>query len=488
MSSATYLNELKLSKYVDIFDDWGAENPDSIEDMDVDALIAEFDMKKGHAKLLRKWLDKRAGDDPPHSHSRTASIVSARGANVWDFFLSHYQAESGDLVALVATKLEHRGFRIWYDKWPGKGDAASGFIDVTKDGMKLGVERSAVFVLFLSKGVFTRPFCRLEIITALKERRPIITLMETDTRRGAFDFGAAAKAGVPVGFHPIIDQITSGYMAIPLRRDVEEQELMLDRISRIFLEGRAKVLVVADAVIEAAVAADEPGLPSPSSPVGAAAARTAPAPVALSPQGGRSSATAAAHLGVQSAFLSLRFAGPGNAQAEALEIRNALVARGIDVTPRLDADHVPDRFKEISNCINTCDVFVVFGKAEYGEDTGCNMSSYSECTYASRKKKKFAVINLTGCGGGLAINESAIENIIGGEIYHAWSDGVPAIVDWIISLIPGAGGASPSSLSSARGGMDVARADRVLKKAERLEQLLRTRQEGQAEIFLAENE
>ena len=145
---------------------------------------------------------------------------------------SHLSRSSPPLTQ-VAIKLKHRHFRTWYDKWPGKGDATYGYIDVTKDGMQIGVKRSAVFVLFLSKGVFARPFCRFEIITALKAKRPIVTLLETDPRHGAFDFGDAAKDGVPAGFHPILDKIMSDVMAIPLRRDEEEQELMLDKISRV---------------------------------------------------------------------------------------------------------------------------------------------------------------------------------------------------------------------------------------------------------------
>jgi hypothetical protein len=76
--------------------------------MSVEELMAECGMKKGHAKILRKWLDDRArraalADDPspsPRALSAT-EIVAARGTSVWDMFLSHYQAESGDIVALV---------------------------------------------------------------------------------------------------------------------------------------------------------------------------------------------------------------------------------------------------------------------------------------------------------------------------------------------------------------------------------------------------
>ena len=55
-SSASYLVPARLSMYVSVFDEWGAEEPGDVESFDEDELIAEFGMKKGHAKRLRKWL------------------------------------------------------------------------------------------------------------------------------------------------------------------------------------------------------------------------------------------------------------------------------------------------------------------------------------------------------------------------------------------------------------------------------------------------
>lgn len=67
----------------------------------------------------------------------------------------------------------------WYDQ----------NIDViTVDGMKEGIENSAVFILFLTKGVLTRPFVQFEIRTALRAKKPFIVLHEEDTRHDAFDF------------------------------------------------------------------------------------------------------------------------------------------------------------------------------------------------------------------------------------------------------------------------------------------------------------
>ena len=69
--------------------------------------------------------------------------------------------------------------------WDGRGSPGA-YIDVTKEGMTRGVRDSAIFILVLSKSVFTRPFCRLEIVTALEARKPFVTLHETDARFGKF--------------------------------------------------------------------------------------------------------------------------------------------------------------------------------------------------------------------------------------------------------------------------------------------------------------
>ena len=60
--------------------------------------------------------------------------------------------------------------------------------NLTADGMKEGVRNSAVFVLFMSKGVFMRPYVKLEVLEALNSGKPIILVHETDTRFGSFAF------------------------------------------------------------------------------------------------------------------------------------------------------------------------------------------------------------------------------------------------------------------------------------------------------------
>ena len=50
--------------------------------------------------------------------------------------------------------------------------------NLTKQGMADGVRGSAVFVLFLSRGVLERPFVRFEVAEALKHGKPIQLLHE----------------------------------------------------------------------------------------------------------------------------------------------------------------------------------------------------------------------------------------------------------------------------------------------------------------------
>ena len=63
--------------------------------------------------------------------------------------------------------------------------------DLTKEGMRQGIETAAVFLLFLSKSVLERPFCQFEIREAVALKKPMLLIHESDSRFGAFDFGSA---------------------------------------------------------------------------------------------------------------------------------------------------------------------------------------------------------------------------------------------------------------------------------------------------------
>lgn len=59
-----------------------------------------------------------------------------------------------------------------------------------------GVKGSTALVLFLTQGVLQRPFCQLEIRTALKHNVPVVLLHETDPRHGGADFGFIEGEGL----------------------------------------------------------------------------------------------------------------------------------------------------------------------------------------------------------------------------------------------------------------------------------------------------
>ena len=62
--------------------------------------------------------------------------------------------------------------------------------------MREGVRDSACFLLFMSAGVFTRPYVHFEVAEALAEGKPVILVHETDDRHGRFDFAEIGSAPV----------------------------------------------------------------------------------------------------------------------------------------------------------------------------------------------------------------------------------------------------------------------------------------------------
>jgi hypothetical protein len=96
-----------------------------------------------------------------------SSCASSTGS--WDFFLSHFQRNGGPQMAQLRAELRLAGKRSWFDKNETP----------TLAGMKHGVANSAVFLLFLTRDVFTREFCLLEMREALALGKPFILLRET---------------------------------------------------------------------------------------------------------------------------------------------------------------------------------------------------------------------------------------------------------------------------------------------------------------------
>jgi hypothetical protein len=118
----------------------------------------------------------------------------------WTAFISHHQADASHTVLLlgkqIEEKLKQQGKRL-SDTWVDKQQKA------TVEGMHEGVRLSQNFILFLTKEVLTRAYCLNEIRMALKYRKNVILVYQTDARSGGvpgpfFDYyGLELKKAFP---------------------------------------------------------------------------------------------------------------------------------------------------------------------------------------------------------------------------------------------------------------------------------------------------
>ena len=94
-------------------------------------------------------LDVGASDDAAGPTQSEVPITSGAAPTLqWHAFLSHFQRNGGDAVQALHEELTARGVRCWYD------NAAE---EITAESMEAGVQGSAVFLLYLTDGVLTRP-------------------------------------------------------------------------------------------------------------------------------------------------------------------------------------------------------------------------------------------------------------------------------------------------------------------------------------------
>jgi hypothetical protein len=134
-------------------------------------VLSPFDSDEERAKKINSIRAVLQNTKPlPRMEERRPRLPKRPQA--WDFFLSHYQKNGGAQMGQLYADLKLEGRGAWYDKTETPN----------LDGMKLGVAKSDVFLLYLTRGVFTRPFCLLEIREALRLRKPMILLREMDTR------------------------------------------------------------------------------------------------------------------------------------------------------------------------------------------------------------------------------------------------------------------------------------------------------------------
>jgi serine/threonine protein kinase len=97
----------------------------------------------------------------------------------YDLFLSHTQIEASGEVGTLSKSLELIGISSWRDMTQENIDTSA---------MIKGVQDSDVFMLLLTTRTLSRWYCLLEFACALKERKPIVVVVEEETRFHAWNF------------------------------------------------------------------------------------------------------------------------------------------------------------------------------------------------------------------------------------------------------------------------------------------------------------
>jgi len=128
-------------------------------------------------------------------------------------------------------------------------------------------------------------------------------------------------------------------------------------------------------------------------------------------------------------FLSARF-GDGGAEKEVAWMRNKLEGKGVTVYPSEHPGNL-DRNADIANGVQSCDLFVFFGQAHYGEDTGNPMCSYREFNYANDIQKPMAWLNMND---GKRPGSPVVRMGLQGCIYEKWHQD-DAIIAWVLDKV-----------------------------------------------------
>lgn len=145
------------------------------------------------------------------THGETGGVLSLPTGMEYHFFLSFSQATGADQMDTLCLELSVLGYRC---AQRCVTNAMSRIISKTrkdsmgtteqqmssgedkKQDMADDVRRSAVVILFLSRGVLQRRFVQLEMRRALAEKKPILLMHEDESHHDPFDFMAEA-VGVP---------------------------------------------------------------------------------------------------------------------------------------------------------------------------------------------------------------------------------------------------------------------------------------------------
>jgi len=152
------------------------------------------------------------------SEEKVEEASSSPSSAAYDCFISHKQSSGGDMAALLSEKLKHRGFSIWYDQQATDG--------LTKAAMKDGILKSRNYMLLLTKDVFKSKAVLFELETAVRAKKNILLVHESDTQRSGFCAFGEYIATCPEKYHFLFES----HESIPFQRRYFLEKAFLEEL------------------------------------------------------------------------------------------------------------------------------------------------------------------------------------------------------------------------------------------------------------------
>jgi len=196
-----FLREVRISDHLEYFQDIGVIYPDELQNctteewQQIREQLGAFPFRRLRAKLglpnkLTSELEAApAPVMPPAAPIQQNTPPSGEPEIKWIGFLSHFKDEAGAEARSVKMALEAYLLRTGGLK-PGDMEF---FIDSdylhNLERLMQEVKSSENFILLLSKGVLSRPWVLMEIMTALNAKKKVI-LIDLEHRTKRFDFGS----------------------------------------------------------------------------------------------------------------------------------------------------------------------------------------------------------------------------------------------------------------------------------------------------------
>ncbi|GBG34515.1 Leucine-rich repeat serine/threonine-protein kinase 1 [Hondaea fermentalgiana] len=211
---------------------WGEEEVDYlIEFMEANMLICpwKFDVEsdEGPFFLVPALLSltrhivgtsqfQRDGDAVPK-----VKALPLLGPNVdKHIFLSHKQSTGGDTAGMLKVKLENRGVKVWFDQ--------SYTHTLHHDAMLDGVRRSQMYLLVLTKDVFSSDAVKNELRCAIEAGKQIVLVHESETHRVSFAPFHEYTETVPLFCKDLFTRTES----LPIRRKWYEEDTFFSELLR----------------------------------------------------------------------------------------------------------------------------------------------------------------------------------------------------------------------------------------------------------------